>query len=141
VLYCMKCRKYATNKKHPCKTKNLISITKDMLPIVLKADSIGLQVASAFSITESCDLVGAYVYFNRLYPELLLQELPTGWYLSDYATIDNQAICSCLSYESLYKDTECLEVEVIESAIDGLLNYLDTRDRDSLMSVLTLLTS
>jgi hypothetical protein len=112
-----------------------------MLPIALKAHSLGLKVASAFSITESCDLIGAYVYFNRLYPELLLQELPTGWYLMDYITVDNQAICSCLSYEAEYIDNKSLEVEVIESAIDGLLSYLDTRDRDSLMSVLTLLTS
>lgn len=136
-LYCMKCRKWTTDKNHPCSTKHLISATKDMLPIALKADSLGLKVASAFSITESRDLVGAYVYFNRLYPELLLQELPTGWYLSDYVTIDNQAICSCLSYE----DIECLDDEVIESAINDLLMYLDTRDRYGLMSVLTLLSS
>jgi len=138
--YCLKCKKLATIKRHPCRTENLISVTKNMLPVVLKADSLGLQVASAFCLT-SHGLVEASVYFKCLYPELLLQELPSGWYLSDYLTLDNQAICSCLSYESLYKDTECPEVEVIESAIDGLLSYLDTRDRDSLMSVLTLLTS
>lgn len=135
----MQCKKWA-NKNHPCSTKHLISVTKDMLPIALKASSLGLQVASAFCLAEH-NLVEAGVCFKRIYPEILLQDLPNGWYWTDYISIDNQAICSCLSYESLYKDTECPVVEVIESAIYGLLSYLDTRDRDSLMSVLTILTS
>jgi hypothetical protein len=109
-----------------------------MLPIALLADSLGLKVASTFSIKESCDLVGAYVYFQGLYPELLFQELPTGWYLMDYLTIDNQAICSCLSYE----DTECLDKEslekVIASAINDLLGYLNARDKDGLRSIMLL---
>lgn len=133
-LYCLKCKKYAY-KTHKCSTKYLISITKDMLPIVLKADSLGLQVASAFTIKESQDLVGAYTYFKCLYPDILLQELPDGWCLTDYVTIDNQAICSCLSYETEYIDS--LD-EVIAYAIGDLLRYLDTRDRDGLRSIMLL---
>lgn len=122
---------------HPCNAKHLISATDNMIPVLLQAHNLGLQVASAFSITESHDLVGAYVYFRCLYPDVLLQELPSGWYLTDYITIDNQAICSCLSYETDYIDKKSLD-KVIASAINSMLRYLETRDKDGLRSILLL---
>lgn len=141
-LYCMKCKKWATNKKHPCITENLISVTKNMLPVALQVDSLGLRVTSAFCLTNKYNQVEARVYFNRIYPEILLQDLPNGWYLTDYITIDNKVICSCLSYEAEYIDNndESLE-KFAEGIINDLLRYLETLDKGGLMSVLTLLES
>ena len=133
-LYCLKHK--SANKKCKCAVNSLISVTDNMIPVALIADSLGLQVASAFSIKEPYDLVGAYLYFKCLYPEVLLQELPTGWYLSDYVTVDNQALCSCLAYECVMS----LDA-IVASAINDLLSYLGTRTKNGLMAVLTLLES
>lgn len=113
-----------------------------MLPVALIADSLGLQVASAFCLTDTHNLVEAGVYFKHIYPEVILQDLPNGWYLTDYISIDGVAICSCLSYEADYVDTGVMSLEeFIESAINSLLEYLSTRNKDGLRAVLTLLES
>lgn len=92
MLYCISCHKWANNRNHKCNINSLISVTKNMLPVALKVDSIGLQVASAFCLTDTHNhnLVEAGVYFKCLYPEVLLQDLPSGWYWTDYITIDKQ---------------------------------------------------
>lgn len=141
-LYCMNCRKWVTNKTHPCSTKHLISLTENMLPVVhILADGLMLQVVSAFCLTEN-NQIEAGVYFNCIYPEILLQDLPTGWYWTDYVTIDNKVLCSCLSYEAEYinNDNEGLE-EFVEGVINDLLGYLKTRDRDGLRSIMLLTES
>ena len=144
MLYCLKCKKLA-NKKHKCDISDLISVTKNMIPVANIIDnSLGLQVASAFFLadTHNHTLVEAGVYFKRIYPEVLLQDLPSGWYWTDYITIDNKAICSCLSYEAEYVDTGAMSlVQTIESVINDLLGYLATRDKDALQAILTLIES
>ena len=68
--------------------------------------------------------------------------MPSGWCWTDYITIDNKAICSCLSYEAEYVDTGVMSLEeFVESVINDLLDYLATRQKDGLMSVLTLIES
>ena len=138
LLYCMQCKKWA-NKKHPCSTQSLISITKNMLPVALKADSLGLQVASAFCLTEThkhSTSVEADVYFKCIYPELLLQDLPTGWYWTDCISIEGKAICACIAYEAEYVDTGAMEC--IEGVINDLLDYLDTKDKNGLRALMLL---
>jgi len=112
-----------------------------MLPVVHIIDDLGLQVASAFCLTTHSS-VEAGVMFKCIYPEILLQDLPTGWYWTDYISIDGVAICSCLSYEAEYVDTGVMSlVQTIERVINDLIGYLDARNKDGLMSVLTLLES
>jgi|GEM_PF-3852244 len=141
MLYCLKCKKWAY-RNHPCPINSLISVTKNMLPVALKVDSIGLQVASAFCSTDTHNhhtLVEAGVYFKCLYPEMLLQDLPSGWYWTDYITLEHKAICSCLSYEAAYVDTGAMSlVQTIESVIDDLICYLDARDKDGLRAIMLL---
>lgn len=139
-LYCLNCKEFieSTNKKCKCKTSDLISVTKNMLPVALIADSLGLQVASAFCLKNKYNQVEAGVYFKCTYPDVLLQDLPSSWYWTDYITIDNRAICSCLSYEADYVDSERLE-EFIDGVINDLIEYLNTRDKNGLKAVLTLL--
>lgn len=141
-LYCMKCHKWATNKAHPCNTENLISATKNMLPVALKVDSLGLQVASAFCLTEKHNhrvSIEAGVYFKCIYPDALLQDLPSSWYWSDYITLERKVICSCLSYESEYIATGEVSIdEFVESVINDLLDYLDTKDSNGLRAIILL---
>lgn len=141
MLYCLKCKKYAY-KTHKCNTKHLISVTKNMLPIALKASSLGLQVTSAFCLTNKYNQIEAGVYFKCTYPDELLQDLPTGWYWTDYVTLEHKAICSCLSYEAEYVYTSDMSLEeFIANVINDLLDYLATRNNGGIMSVLTLLES
>jgi hypothetical protein len=56
-----------------------------------------------------------------------LQDLPSGWYWTDYIAIDNNAICSCIVYESEYVDTGVMSLEeFVEGVINNLLGYLAT---------------
>lgn len=116
-----------------------------MIPAANIIDSLGLQVTSVFCLTETHrepTLVEAGVYFKRIYPEVLLQELPTSWYWTDYITLEHKAICSCIVYASEYVDTGAMSLdEFFEGVINDLIEYLATRNKDSLMSVLTLLES
>lgn len=111
-----------------------------MIPVVNVIDSnLGLPVASAFCLTNN-NLVEAGVYFKHMYPEMMFQDLPSGWYFTDYLTLDNKALCSMLTYETVYVDNDSLE-ESAECAINDLIRYLKTRDKNGLRAVLTLLES
>jgi hypothetical protein len=116
-----------------------------MIPVALIADSLGLQVASAFCLTEThkkSTSVQAELYFKCVYPDELLQDLPTGWYLTDYITLENRVLCSCLSYEAEYVDTGSMSLdEFVNGVINSLVRYLETRNKGGLMSVLTLIES
>lgn len=115
-----------------------------MLPVALKVDSLGLQVASADCFTYSHKepykhtTIELCVYFKHIYPEALLQDLPNGWYWTDYMTIEHKVICSCLSYEAEYVDTGAMS---LDKTVEGVIGYLATRNKDGLMSVLTLIES
>lgn len=144
MLYCLKHKKWSY-RNHPCPINSLISVTKNMLPVALKVDSIGLQVASAFCLTETHrepykhTLVEAVVYFKHIYPEVLLQDFPSGWYLTDYITLEHKAICSCIVYESEYVDTGAMSLDrTVESVINDLLDYLDTKDKAGLRAIMLL---
>ena len=142
-LYCLKCHTWTTDKAlRPCNTKHLVSATENMLPILLKAHNLGLQVASAFCITEThsrSTLVQAELNFNCVYPEELLQDLPQEWYWSDYITLENKRICSSLVYDVEYNNTNTMSLdEFVQSAIRDLLLYLSTRDRDGLRAIMLL---
>lgn len=96
MLYCLNCKKFInpTNKKCKCTISSLISITENMLSIANILDGLGLQVASAFCLTNTHNhrsTVEAYVYFKCTYPEELLQDLPNTWYWTDYLTLEQQS--------------------------------------------------
>lgn len=144
MLYCLKHK--LANKKCKCDPRDLVSVTDNMIPVLLQAESLELQTASAFCLTETHiinnnTLVQAEVNFRCIYPDVLLQDLPSGWYWTDYITIDSQAICSCLSYESEYVDTGMSLEEFVNGVINDLLGYLETRDKDGLRSILLLSNS
>ncbi|WP_411680980.1 hypothetical protein [Clostridium thailandense] len=143
-LYCLKCKKWAY-KTHKCNINSLISITKNILPTVLKVDSLGLQVASAFCLAETHKtpykhtLIEAGVYFKCLYPEMLLQDLPSGWYWTDYITLEHKAICSSIVYNAEYVDTGAMSLDkTVEGVINDLLDYLDTKDKNGLRAIMLL---
>jgi hypothetical protein len=142
-LYCLK-HKF-TNKKCKCAVSRLISVTDNMIPVALIADSLGLQVASAFCLTEThkkFTSVQAELYFKCTYPEELLQDLPNTWYWTDYITLEHKVLCSCLSYEAEYVDTGAMSLdEFVDGVINSLVGYLETFEKGGLMSVLTLLES
>lgn len=145
-LYCLKCGEWTTDKTpHPCDAKHFISATDNMLSVVLKAHSLGLQVASAFCLTEThkeSTSVQAELNFRCVYPDELLQDLPNTWYWTDYVTLEHKVLCSCIVYEAEYvdNDVESLD-EFMGGVINDLLRYLETRDTSGLSSVLTLLES
>lgn len=138
MLYCRNCKKWANKKSHKCNINSLISLTKNMLPIATILDSnLGLPVASAFCLTDKHNLVEAGVYFKYLYPEVILQDLPTGWAWTDYITIEHNALCSCLVYEYVYTGTMSLK-EYTTSVINDLIIYLASKDKDGLRAIMLL---
>ena len=99
-------------------------------------------MTSAFCLTDTHNhhtLVESGLYFKHTYPEVLLQDLPSGWYFTDYIAVEtNKAICSCIAYESEYIDNgESLE-EFVEGIINDLTRYLGTRDKDTLRAIMLL---
>jgi hypothetical protein len=125
--------------------RDIIPVTKDMIPVANRLYDLGFKVMSASVFSQQVQgslydyRITAEVEFKQQYWESILGELPTRWrYYTETSSLDHFPI-SVLSYCEVYVWLGFESVEQrIEQIIGDLVSYLDTRDKAALQAIMIL---
>lgn len=144
IFYCLKCRKIAT-KRHKCNPLTYVSITRNMLSIVVTIDYLGFKVYSAVSYVENIDKsflhkIEIEIEFRTEYNESILQAMPDGWNWYKFDVRDGAVWLSGLRYTEDYLWTGAETVtDRLNHIIAEFEDYLSTRDSESTRAILRLM--
>lgn len=145
MLYCCKCHKWAY-KTHKCDIMSLIPLKREMRPVVDALFDLGFEILSSSCFTTPMNVsiyerrITLEIEFKYQYPIMeILRDLPTGWkYYTEVVGADWPI--SVLAYIETYTWPAYETAEKrINQIVTELVDYLGTRDKDALQSIMMLM--